>query len=141
MIKIRSALSSSEMEGIVKAYKDGKRLSYISFDFGRSVKTIRRVLIRSGAMPTRSKKILRSIHIEKPILFIEDIKKSNFGFELGQKVIVIKVTKDNKRTITKKRNAIVEGITNFDITVDYGKYREAIGKTDLVCKRIEINGL
>lgn len=141
MIKIRGALLTSEINEIIRAYRDGKRISYISRDFGRSTKTIKRVLTRSGVMPTRSEKILRSIHIEKPILFIEDIKKSNFGFELGQKVIVIKVTKDNKRTITKKRNAIVEGITNFDITVDYGKYREAIGKTDLACKRIIINGL
>ena len=141
MIKIRSALSSSEMEGIVKAYKDGKRLSYISFDFGRSVKTIRRVLIRSGAMPTRSERMFRPMHIEKPVLFIEDIKKSNFGLGVGEKVMVIKIIKNNKKTTMKKRNAVVEGISNFDITVDYGKYREAIGKTDLVCKRIEINGL
>lgn len=140
MIKIRSALSSNEIEEIIKAYKDGKRLSYISFEFGRNVRTIKRVLIRSGAMPTRSERMFRSIHIEKPVLFIDDIKKTNFDLEVGEKVMVIKIIKNNKKTTMKKRNAVVEGITNFDITVDYGKYREAIGKTDLACKRVVIKG-
>lgn len=141
MIKIRSALLTSEINEIIRAYRDGKRISYISRDFKRSPRTIKRVLTRSGTMPTKSEKILRPMHIEKPVLFIEDIKKSNFGLGVGEKVMVIKIIKNNKKTTMKKRNAVVEGISNFDITVDYGEYREAIGKTDLACKRIIINGL
>ena len=61
----------------------------------------------------------------------EAVKNNNFGFKVGDKVVVEEMVKEENKMIIKKITGIVEYITDWNIGVRLKNYVVSFGKIEM----------
>lgn len=136
---MREAVPKAVIQKMIQLYKRGYSRLEIAHATGYAPETVSKYMKKHQYSFSDSRTPVKEM--AKTYIFAEDMKRCNYGVEIGDKVIVKERTaRDEKgKIITKTCNGRVESITDFfTVIMTERKYRITVLKVDLATKKASI---